>query len=635
MKNLIFSACILILVVATSFFLYPELNGSAIESSKAPKDKTRGVQKDTLQSFSSQKELNDFLATIKEARQRRDEDSVTVESKSDSNSVSPQSTPAPSEDESVTNVQHAGVDEGGIVKLHGDHLIVLRRGRLFTVAVGDDSLKPISSIDAFGPDIDPSGTWYDEMLISGDTIAVIGYSYSRGGTEVGIFNITRSGGLSYRSTYHLRSNDYYSSRNYASRLIGNKLIFYTPLYLGYGDRNPMSQLPAVRKWRKGATNKDFKYIGSPSRTYKPVYDLKDSYNMALHTVTSCNLDDREFKCEATSVVGPAGRVFYVSPESVYVWTTDWIRNGRTSKTRSVLYQMPLDGSAPKALGVMGSPIDQFSFLESRDNHLNVVVRSDGYGDGMWSSEFTRGDVALLRIPTKKFGDGRKSISNDYYRELPRPQGHAFQNRFIGKYLIYGSGNRWDVAKKGSARSLFTVNWKSGETKKLPLVHGVERIEGMGRDAVVVGSAGKNLYFTPVKLGNSPRIKPAYLRENASQGEDRSHGFFYKTKDSNSGLLGLPIIGGGNNSGRYRRGSASILFLRNNSMKLNELGTLAARPKSSGNDGCRASCVDWYGNARPLFIKGRVFALLGYEIVEGTVTDDGIKERRRRSFSPAG
>ncbi len=39
--------------------------------------------------------------------------------------------------ESVTNTQHAGVDEGGIVKVHGDHLVVLRRGRLFTVAIGE------------------------------------------------------------------------------------------------------------------------------------------------------------------------------------------------------------------------------------------------------------------------------------------------------------------------------------------------------------------------------------------------------------------------------------------------------------------------------------------------------------------
>src|SRR2546426_7961829 len=53
-----------------------------------------------------------------------------------------------SKDESITNTQHAGVDEGGIVKLHDDHLVVLRRGRLFTVAIGDGSLKPISTVDA-------------------------------------------------------------------------------------------------------------------------------------------------------------------------------------------------------------------------------------------------------------------------------------------------------------------------------------------------------------------------------------------------------------------------------------------------------------------------------------------------------
>src|SRR4029077_9779497 len=141
-------------------------------------------------------------------------------------------------DESITNTQHAGVDEGGIVKLHGDHLVVLRRGRLFTVAIGNGALKPISAVDAFGPDIDPRYTWYDEMLVSDDTVAVIGYSYERCGTEVGLFNIDRAGNLNYRSTYHLRSNDYYSSRNYASRLIGSKLIFYTPLYLSPSDNDP-------------------------------------------------------------------------------------------------------------------------------------------------------------------------------------------------------------------------------------------------------------------------------------------------------------------------------------------------------------------------------------------------------------
>jgi hypothetical protein len=105
--------------------------------------------------------------------------------------------PAPSAEaaESVTNVQTAGVDEGGIVKLHGKHLVMLRRGKLFTVAVGGNALQPVSSLDAFAPGSDPSGSWYDEMLIDGDTVVVIGYSYSRGGTEIGLFDIDANGKL--------------------------------------------------------------------------------------------------------------------------------------------------------------------------------------------------------------------------------------------------------------------------------------------------------------------------------------------------------------------------------------------------------------------------------------------------------
>lgn len=44
-------------------------------------------------------------------------------------------------------------------------------------------------------------------------------------------------------------------------------------------------------------------------------------------------------------------------------------------------------------------------------------------------------------------------------------------------------------------------------------------------------------------------------------------------------------------------------------------------------------MDWYGNSRPLFVRGRVFALLGYEIVEGRVDAKRITETRRVSFAP--
>src|SRR6185295_18472521 len=124
----------------------------------------------------------------------------------------------------------------------------------------------------------------DEMLLNGDTVVVIGFSYQRGGTEVGLFDIDRAGKLSHRATYHLRSNDYYSSRNYASRLVGDKLVFYTPLYLNvHGDTRP--GFPAVRKWSKDTQPADFKRIAPATRIYR-TDDPGEGHGLTLHTVTS-------------------------------------------------------------------------------------------------------------------------------------------------------------------------------------------------------------------------------------------------------------------------------------------------------------------------------------------------------------
>src|SRR5215471_5499984 len=404
--------------------------------------------KKTLQAFRSEAELKAYFRQIAEEQAKREKNERRAISGVASYGAAPAPAPAlaaepaksADKDESVTNVQHAGVDEGGIVKVHGDHLVVLRRGRLFTVAIGDGALTPISSIDAFAPDINPQSTWYDEMLVSEDTIAVIGYSYARGGTEVGLFGIDPAGKLTYRSTYHLRSNDYYSSRNYASRLIGNKLIFYTPLYMYPGADDPFQYFPAVRKWHKGATSSEFHRVVAATQVYRPEHAINSTYGMAMHTVTICDLANNGFDCKATAVIGPWGEVFYVSPDSVYVWLTEWMPRGEQTRAESMVYRMPLDGSGPSALRVSGSPVDQFSFLESEDGYLNVLVRSESRGNWMWSAENTQGHVSLMRVPLKNFSDGSEAVPFSAYQKLPTPVGYTFQNRFVNDYLLYGAGS---------------------------------------------------------------------------------------------------------------------------------------------------------------------------------------------------
>jgi|ERR1035437_2324177 uncharacterized secreted protein with C-terminal beta-propeller domain len=160
----------LLVVAAAQLRLSVRLDGAKIETSSDPSKPNR-----TMRPFSSEQELKEHLAKLAE-KQRREQPSQMDALSSNSGAASPaaKTEGQGGKDESITNTQQAGVDEGGIVKLHGDHLVILRRGRLFTVKVGDNSLRPVSAINAYAPGIDPRNDWYDEMLVSDNTVVVIG-----------------------------------------------------------------------------------------------------------------------------------------------------------------------------------------------------------------------------------------------------------------------------------------------------------------------------------------------------------------------------------------------------------------------------------------------------------------------------
>ena len=517
---------------------------------------------------------------------------------------------------SITNNQEAGVDEGGIVKAHGDHLIVLRRGRLFSVRVAGDQLVPVSRVDASPPHGDHD-TWYDEMLVHDDTIIVVGYSYHAQATELGVFSIDAQGQLRHRSTYYLRSNDYYSSRNYAGRVVGDTLVFYMPYYIGSGDDRTFPAIRAYDADRDRWSNITRVVHGSVQSTSSPV----------LHTVVMCDLRARAMKdrgglaCNASGILGPAGRTFYVSPNAVYVWVSD--------ANDAVIYRLSMRGGTPLTVRASGAPIDQFAFKETADA-LHVLVRAEGNGDWMWGPESSRGAVALLRVPLSSFGPTPKAMPRSAYRPLPDPGGYTMQNRFVGDHVLYGAIGG-SPSEQGVVYAVPLANGSGPIT--LGLGHQVERIEAMGGDAVVIGSDGKNLHFTSIALAGTPTIVDDHVQPGASQGELRSHGFFYQPDDiePDEGILGLPVRGGG--EGRWSHlteDSAAVVFLKVSARKFQPLGSLFARSREV-DDHCVASCVDWYGNARPIFYRGRIFALLGYELVEGRIAGDRIGAVQRTNF----
>ena len=78
-------------------------------------------------------------------------------------------------------------------------------------------------------------------------------------------------------------------------------------------------------------------------------------------------------------------------------------------------------------------------------------------------------------------------------------------------------------------------------------------------------------------------------------------------------------------------------------RLSDLGALKASPaplEDEENDDeddyvfapegyeCEVSCVDWYGNSRPIFIGDRIFALAGFEFIEGEIANGSIREVSR-------
>lgn len=583
----------------------------------------------TVETFESDEAFDDYIAKIKSAQPKykyEEGESSTMIDVADSPGAMKG---AEGEAESITNIQEEGVDEGGIVKTHGDHLVVLRRGKLFTVEIGDN-LQPIDQKNVY-PDGLESHTWYDEMLIYNDMIIVVGYSYEVSATEIVLFGIDDNGHLTYKTTHFLASNDYYSSRNYASRLVGDELIFYMPYYIYWYDNNV--ELPWMRSWSGTEITESWEIIDKTD-IYKPVSDVSSP---TLHTLVRCNLSSGDLDCAATGILGPYSRTFYVSPNAIYLWISDpiWFYDELLYKPegeqdRAFVYKVGLRDNLVQVAESRGQPIDQFSFKED-DSYLNVLVRENSWGDGMWNPEFTGGKLAFVRIPLNIFGSTPEFNYGSTYAPLPNIEGYNLVNRYVGDgYLLYGeSGNWWNENPEFKVYAYSYIQNPSLNT--IDLFHAVDRIERLGDDAVIVGSDGKNLMFSSIVLEDRPIKSDMYTVENVTQGELRSHGFFFKEYSDVYGILGLPIRIEGGFYSSYLDESSEILFLETNDIRgFSKLGSLKSNPVER-DDNCEISCVDWYGNSRPIFYGGRIFALLGYELIEGEVVGNAISEKGRVNF----
>lgn len=539
---------------------------------------------------------------------------------------------------SITNNQESNVDEGDIVKTFDRFLIVLQDGRLFSIDTGTaaSSLALVDRIDIYR---DPETfTWYDELLINNNVIVVTGYSYEQDVSELAVFEIDENGIFDHRVTYYIGSDDYYSGENYASRLVDGSLVLYTPIFVTDYLPDEVLEFPRIRHWTEQSGYSAWQPLFGAEDIYRPILQ---SLEPAVHTVTVCPINlDRDWDCDSTGFVGPWQRELYVTADYAYLWNTsvfyDWfswrdIEDCSETDTSlgfepapAALYRVPLAGGQREATAVLtaGIPGDQFSMDARDDEFLALLDWAPGYCD--W--DYDTVPMRYLRFSSSAFGTDVREIPSRSYHDVPMPTGTGIRNRFTEDYLVYsGSQGRWmaywdDENEYTSTELIIVPIHNPNELRTIPLAHSAERVELFGENIVVDGyQFNTGLSITTLDLrDDEPHLADQTYLDRVLESEGRSHAFNYLVETDGSGVMGFPTLFKEPGNRRFWDRPSNVHFLQVDSdLRIRPSGYLEAYENAEDpNYSCDVSCYDWYGNARPIFFRDRIFALSGTELIEG-------------------
>ncbi|HYD37927.1 MAG TPA: hypothetical protein VEA60_09960, partial [Allosphingosinicella sp.] len=227
-----------------------------------------------------------------------------------------------------------------------------------------------------------------------------------------------------------------------------------------------------------------------------------------------------------------------------------------------------------------------------------------------------------------------------YTPLPPSGAAVVENRFIGDWLVYGGRHHWPSQPPGQREavappSLMAVPLaRPREAVRLAPTHNAIRIDRIGADAVVTGyggSEGLSLSYVSLAAGR-PALAATALLRGRFESEGRSHAFNAWQRGDGGGLIAFPTRASPDQSHRYRLDgeSSDVSFVTVSPARaLSPAGQLSARAgRGASGYRCEVSCIDWYGNSRPIFTGGRTFALLGSELVEGRMEGGRILELAR-------
>ncbi|HTU11841.1 MAG TPA: beta-propeller domain-containing protein, partial [Allosphingosinicella sp.] len=473
----------------------------------------------------------------------------------------------------ITNTQEANVDEGDIVKQVGRFLLVLQDGRVFSVDLaphGRPGLALADRIDVYRSRSDDA--WYDEMLVHGDRVVITGYSYEREASQIVVLRVAPDGRLSREGTFLLTSNDYYDVDNYATRLVGDRLIIYTPILLHEGDRFVW---PTLRRWQRTDRAAPRHPLFDARAIHRPI--VHDAETPALHTLSVCRLgpEVRGLGCETTAFVAPGTAELYVTPTDAFLWVSGdqrdppagsprCSRRARPDEVNSAfVYRLALPGGGLSVAGARGTPVDQLS-LAAIGGKLHALVTWEAQACG---GDARYGDLAFATIPLSAFGRTRADAPARAYAAVPGLGGASIENRYNGGWLVYGGRPGWGSSPPAQAPApqplVVLPVARPREARTLNVTHGILRVERVGGDMVATGYRDRSgLDFTMIALDGTPRLGATLHLEGRYESEGRSHAFNARPEADGGALMGVPTVPRSNDAERwwFRSGASDLSFV---------------------------------------------------------------------------
>ncbi len=556
----------------------------------------------------------------------------------------------------ITNNQVVGVDEGDIIKRYQNMLIVLRKGKLYSLDISEtypQKITKIDEVDAFSP-YWKHKAWFDEILIDKGMVLVLGFNYDMDSAEIIRFNLTNDGKFSYKDNYLIMSEDYFDEESYASRLFNHQYTTYIPIELDT-ESGIKGQLPKIVKVEDDFNGDEDDLIWNSLIEISDIYyPIQTVLNPMLHSFIVCPLDEDVLICNGVGIISSWDNLYYNNGENIYMWTSAWkeealkykqikteetLYDYKTSyrnenqynyKTRyryeinnkdvdelynPLVYRISLDTFDVVAIQVKVMPTSQFAF-HHQDNALYLFGLLD------------KKKAQLVKMPDSQF-DKSASMSSILVREINNGAEITSTQRYVGNYFLIGDDG-YDFVEDKIIKPLTAIHFKNGNKKTISLSNYAKRIEAINNKALVIGKTlDNNLGVSLFSPDNPNEIQQTTLLDRL-EGESRSHAFNYTYLD-NYFLAGITTQNkdkAENEDGYYYwddNTSSDITFIGGNK-NVDYIGELKSQVTPSKK--CKVSCEDWYGNSRPFFIGKRIFALSGDELIEAELVNGEIIEKDR-------